>query len=152
MLSNSLSIFGGSKRLVTTSLVVAFVVLMLGCSSPGETHMATKRVMVSMSDELMNDPKKDKTLRKYQGVEVLHKYLSKWMRKSDVKSSHSVEVTINQFRIGYGRDHMGIDVVVRDGGKETDSFHLTETTSRNKVVNRLTKSLAKHIYNRITGR
>ena len=135
-----------------TVLVVAFVVLMVGCSSLGETYLATHQVSVGIGDELMNDPRKNHKLRKYHGVEELHGYLSVWVKKRDVRPSLSLEVTISQFRIGWGRDHMGVNVVVKDNGKEIDSFHLTETTSRNKVVRRLAKSLAKQIYKRIRGR
>jgi len=135
-----------------TILVVAFVMLLVGCSSLGETYLATHQVSVGIGGELIDDPRKNKKLRKYHGVEELHGFLSIWVKKRDVKPSLSLEVTINQFRIGWGRDHMGVNVVVKDNGKEIDSFHLTETTSRNKVVRRLTKSLAKQIYKRIRGR
>ena len=89
----------------------------VACSSMGGVYLANEQVAVSVGQKVSDDQKKINKLQKLQTVETLHRYITHRFNKLNVRKSLKFEVTITSYRIGWGRDHMGIHVIVKENGK-----------------------------------
>ena len=129
-----------------TALLVISVAVSMGCRTLGQTQMSGQQITVVIGEAILDRPEKVKALRKYRGVEELYDYLQYYMHKGDeLRQSLKVQVSITEFRLGWGRDMMGVEVQVNEDGEELTRFHLVDTTGRGSQVKRLSKALAKRI-------
>jgi hypothetical protein len=136
-------------KIVITVFLTAFIALSIGCGTPGDVRMALPQVSVAIGDKIMDRPEKVSMLRKHHGVEKLHDFVSQKLTEGKVRDSLNLDITISEFRVGWGRDFMSANVVVSEGGKELKRFKSVETTGRRHPVDRMAKGLAKRIYNEI---
>jgi len=119
------------------------------CSSMGGVYLADEQVAVSVGQKVSDDPKKIKKLQEEQTVETLHRYITHRFKKLNVRKSLKFEVAITTYRIGWGRDHMGVHVIVKENDEILQEFDEVETTGRRSVTEKLSKGLARRIYERI---
>jgi hypothetical protein len=133
-------------RAIQTIILVCFIAVSIGCGTLGETQLSGDQITVDLGSDVLARPEKVEALRKNHGVEQMYDYLQYYMSKSDLRRSMKVHVTISEFRLGWGRDMMGIEVKVMENGEQIKRFHLVDTTGRGSQVKRLTKSLAKRTY------
>jgi hypothetical protein len=136
-------------RILHSALILFFVAAAAGCGTLGETRIADERITVDIGQAVMDRPEKAKFIREDKGVELLFEYLSEYLSDPRVRRSLKVHVTITEFRVGVGRDMMGIDVNVTEHDKELKRFHLVDTTSRGSQVKRLAKALAEQTYGQV---
>jgi len=123
----------------------------VACSSMGGVYLADEQVAVSVGQKVSDDPKKLKKLQEEQTVETLHRYITHRFNKLNVRKSLKFEVAITTYRIGWGRDHMGVHVIVKENDEILQEFDEVETTSRSSVTEKLSKGLARRMYDRIKG-
>lgn len=136
------------KTIILTCLFTGFL-LSAGCASLGTTYLSDGWITVSIGPNVKSDKKKETHLRKSEGVETLHRYIAHRFRKLKVRKTLKFDVVINDYRVGWGRDHMGVDVVVTEDGKELMKFTELETTGRSSVIEKLSKGLARRMYDKI---
>ena len=136
-------------RALYLTLSLSSVALFAGCTSMGETEAVSGRIKVSIGQVVLERPEKVQYLKEERGVEHLHDYLQDYLARGDIKRTIRVDISITEFRVGAGRDVMGIEVHLFEDEKELKRFHLVDTTSRGSVVKRLTKSLAGKTYDEI---
>jgi hypothetical protein len=136
-------------KIMITALIAVFIALSIGCATPGGVRMAVPQVTVTVGEKVMARPEKVSMLRRHYGVENLHDYVAKMLLDGKIRDSLSLDITISEFRVGWGRDFMAANVVVSEKGKELKRFKSMETTGRRHPVERMTKGLAKRIYNEI---
>ncbi|MCG6970849.1 MAG: hypothetical protein LJE85_13870 [Gammaproteobacteria bacterium] len=128
-------------------VLALFIVASAGCSStPGETQQSGDQITVVMGSAVLDRPEKVQALRKYHGIEQMYDYLFNYMNRGAIRQSMKVHVSITEFRLGWGRDMMGIEVNVTENGEQLKRFHLVDTTGRGSQVKRLTKALAKRTF------
>lgn len=136
------------KNLVVL-LLVLFVSVSLGCRTLGGTRLSGDQVTVIVGPTVTENPEQLQKLRKYHAVEQLYDYLDRYIRGGGLRHSIKFHVTITEFRLGWGRDMMGVEVSVTEHDKELKHFNLSDTTIRGSQVKRLTKSLARRTFDEV---
>ena len=133
-------------KIMITVFLAAFIAFSIGCATPGDVRMALPQVTVSIGEKIMVRPEKIAMLRNHHGVERLHDFVSEKLAEGKIRDSLNFDITISEFRVGWGRDFMSANVVVSEAGKELKRFKSVETTGRRHPVERMAKGLAKRIY------
>ena len=135
-------------------IFVCFVTL--SCSSTGGTFIASDNVAVRVGANVLQDKKKLDELTERETVETMHRYLTHRFRKLEVRKTLKFDITITSIRLrtnmfSGGADHINADVIVTENDKELKTFstNITTTRSRSSAVNRMSKGLAKRIYEEI---
>ena len=137
-------------RALQIIILLFFVAVSIGWRTLGETQMSGEQITVVIGDAVMERPEKVEALRENQGVEYMYNYLQNYIREGGgVRQSLKARVSITEFRLGWGRDVMGIEVQVTENGQDLTRFHLVDTTGRSSQVKRLSKSLAKKTYDQL---
>lgn len=129
------------KSLVFVALTIAAV----GCGTLGEVRISSDPVTVEIGDEILGHSEKAEELRDHHAVEKLHAYVNAQLKKLHIRDTLKLTITINKFRVGWGRDFMAVIVQVKENGEEIKTFTSIETTGRGSQVKRLTKGLARRI-------
>jgi len=132
-------------NIILRIILIRIFLLTSACASLGTKHLSDGHITVTIGDNVTADKRKLKHLRKNEGVEVLHRYVAHRFKKRRVRKSLKIAISINNYRVGYGRDHMGVDVVVTEDGKQLKEFTVLETIRRFSIK-RISKSIAKRIY------
>lgn len=137
-----------SLRVIT---VIFAIIALVACRSMGGVAINSEQVSVSVGQKVSLDDRKIRKLRKLQTVETLHRYITHRLNKMDMGQTLKFDVTITSYRIGFGRDHMGINVIVRENGEVVQEFDEVETTGRSNPTAKLSKGLARRIIDRVKG-
>jgi hypothetical protein len=137
-------------KTILTVLLTAFLLYVAGCASvPGDVKLSSPQLTVSLGDKVMARPEKVSMITKHHGVEQLHTYLVEKFARGKIRNSLLFDVTVSEFRVGWGRDFMAANVVVTEDGKELKRFKSIETTGRRHPVERMVKGLARRIYKEV---
>ena len=130
-------------------VLICAILLVTGCRSMGGTFISSEQVSISVGQKVSLNSKKIRVLRKLQTVETLHRYITHRFNKMRLDPSLKLDVAITSYRIGFGADHMGIHVIVKENGDIIQEFDAVETTIRRNPTEKLSKGLARRIYERV---
>ena len=145
-------------RVLKGIILVLFVTLYVSCASTDPLFFSRDGVTVTVDEEIAEDRGKLKALKSYEVVETINRYVTHRFKKLDVRKTMEVKINITSFRVkrsGFsgGVSRMVADVVVEDGGFQLTTFTKTTATvkKRKTSVKRMSKDLAKKIYDEIEG-
>jgi len=141
----SLSNKGEKMKFFKSLVFVALTIAAVGCGTLGEVRISGDPVTVEIGDEILEHSEKVEELRDHHAVERLLAFVTAQLKKLHIRDTLKLTITINKFRVGWGRDFMAVIVYVEENGKEIKTFTSIETTSRDSQVYRLTKGLARRI-------
>ena len=136
--------------------VISICLLSLSCSSMGGTSISSDNVAVRVGANVLQDKDKLEELQERETVETIHRYVTHRFRKLNVRKTLKFDITITSIRLrtnmfSGGPDHINADVIVTENGNEIKTFstNITTTRSRSSAVKRMSKGLAKRIYEEI---
>lgn len=136
--------------------LVVFVFLVIGCASPGGTKVAGDGVFIDIAPHVLNHDAKMDELTDRHVVETMHRYIVHRFKKLHVRPSLNFYITITGIRLrtsGWspGADFINVDVTVKENGSVLKEFKTNITTVRDRghSVKRMSKGLAKRIYDQI---
>lgn len=124
-----------------------FFFFVVACSS---YQFPTNQLMVSVSNQLANDPDKSHVLERYRIAEYLDQYMHDWADEYQPRTSLRIETTITGMRFGFGTDYMTVDTIVTENGEIIASFDNRRHTTRRSPVKRITHVLAKDIMSEVS--
>jgi len=138
-------------KTILTIFLAAFAVFSVGCATtaPGNVKMDGPKLTVSLGEKIMERPEKVSMITRHQGVERLHGYLTEKLAAGKIRDSLTFDVSISEFRVGWGPSFMAANVAINEDGKELKRFKSVESTTRGHPVERLTKGLAGRIFKSI---
>ena len=140
-------------RVLKGIIIVLFVSLYVSCAPKGSLGILKGGVSVTVAEEIRQEENKVKALKKYKVVERINKQAAKRLKKMIKRRDMEVHINITFFRMktsvfskGVGR--IGVDVVVKEAGRELTTFKTSSTTIKKKThsVKKMSKDLSKKIY------